>query len=70
MLVATCPSREELLDFAVGKLCDDAAESLAGHLDSCENCQAELAALSDADDRWSPSSRPAPGGPVFGRAGM
>ncbi len=50
MLVATCPSREELIDYAVGKLSDEAAESLASHLDSCENCQAELAALSDADD--------------------
>ena len=50
MLVATCPSPEELLDFAVGKLSDEAAESLAGHLDSCENCQAELAALPDAED--------------------
>ena len=50
MLVATCPSREELLDFAVGKLSDEAAEFLAGHLDSCENCQAELAAFSDAED--------------------
>ena len=50
MLVATCPSREELLDYAVGKLSDEAAESLAGHLDSGENCQAELAAFSDADD--------------------
>ena len=50
MLVATCPSREELLDYAVGKLSDEAAEALAGHLDTCPACEAQLAALPDADD--------------------
>ena len=66
MLVATCPSREELLDYAVGKLSDEAAESLAGHLDSCENCQAELAALSDADDTLVARLRgPLPADPIL-----
>ena len=66
MLVATCPSREELLDYAVGKLSDEAAASQAGHLDSCENCQAELAALSDADDTLVARLRgPLPADPIL-----
>ena len=50
MLVATCPSREELVDYAVGKLSDEDADALAAHLDGCPSCQAELAALPEADD--------------------
>jgi len=50
MPVATCPSREDLMDYAVGKLADHALNSLAGHLDSCPHCQAELAMLPEPDD--------------------
>ncbi len=50
MPTATCPSREQLMDYLVGKLPDDASDSLAGHLESCPDCQAELATLADADD--------------------
>ena len=30
-----CPDREELVDYIVGKLPDEASDSLAEHLDSC-----------------------------------
>ncbi len=50
MPVVTCPSREELIDYAVGKLPDEAADAVAGHLDDCPGCQAELAALPEPDD--------------------
>jgi RND family efflux transporter MFP subunit len=50
MSIATCPSREELMNYVVGKLDDDASDALANHLDSCPDCQAELATLPDPDD--------------------
>jgi RND family efflux transporter MFP subunit len=66
MLVATCPTHEELLDYAVGKLSEEAADALAGHLDSCANCQAELAALPDADDTLVGRLRgPLPSDPIL-----
>ena len=50
MSVPDCPSREELFDYAVGRLSDDASDVLASHLDSCSTCQTMLATLDDADD--------------------
>jgi uncharacterized protein (TIGR03067 family) len=50
MPAVLCPSREELLEYAVGKLPDDASDTLADHLDGCPACQAQLAALPEADD--------------------
>ncbi len=50
MSVPDCPSCEELFDYAVGRLSDDASEVLASHLDSCSTCQMMLATLDDADD--------------------
>ena len=47
---ATCPDRDQLRDYLVGKLPDDASDSLASHLESCPECQAGLATLADADD--------------------
>jgi len=45
-----CPQRDQLFDYAVGRLPDDRSEDLAEHLDDCHQCQAELATLDDADD--------------------
>ena len=45
-----CPNREELVEYIAGKLPDAASDSLAEHLDSCPQCQAELVALPDPDD--------------------
>jgi RND family efflux transporter MFP subunit len=50
MSIATCPSREELIDYVVGKLPDEASNTLANHLDTCPDCQAELATLPEPND--------------------
>jgi serine/threonine protein kinase len=50
MSLPDCPSREELFDYAVGRLSDDASDVLASHLDACSTCQTTLATLHDAND--------------------
>ncbi len=50
MSATTCPDREELFDYAVGRLSDEASHSVAEHLESCQTCQAGLATFDDADD--------------------
>jgi uncharacterized protein (TIGR03067 family) len=50
MTAMTCPSRDELFDYAVGRLSDEASEGIAEHLESCQTCQAGLATFDDADD--------------------
>ncbi len=50
MPAANCPSREDLVDYVVGRLPDDTSERVAEHIESCSNCQAELATIDDADD--------------------
>ncbi len=50
MPVATCPCREELIDYAVGKLSEASSDALASHIEACPDCQAELAALPEPDD--------------------
>jgi len=50
MSTTNCPSRDAMRDYLVGKLPDAPSDALAGHLESCLGCQAELATLADADD--------------------
>ncbi len=50
MSATTCPSPEELFDYVVGRLSDEASDGVAEHLESCESCQAGLATFDDADD--------------------
>ncbi len=50
MLASTCPNRERLFDYVVGRLSDETSESVAEHLDLCQPCQAMLATFDDADD--------------------
>ena len=50
MTATTCPSRDELFDYAVGRLSDEVSEGVAEHLESCPSCQAGLATFDDADD--------------------
>ncbi len=47
---AECPNRSTLFDYLVGKLPEDASDSLASHVEACPDCQAELATLSDVED--------------------
>ncbi len=50
MSAAKCPNRSTLFDYLVGKLPEDASDSLSTHVESCPDCQAELATLSDIED--------------------
>jgi RND family efflux transporter MFP subunit len=50
MPTAECPNRSTLFDYLVGKLPEDASDSLSSHVESCPDCQAELATLSDIED--------------------
>jgi RND family efflux transporter MFP subunit len=50
MSLAECPNRSTLFDYLVGKLPEDASDSLSSHVESCPECQAELATLSDIED--------------------
>jgi len=49
-MTATCPNRESLRDYAVGRVADEVADSIADHLEGCPSCQAELATLDAAGD--------------------
>lgn len=57
-----CPSRDDLLAYAVGKLADDASEAIDAHLDTCPNCQSALETLHDAHDSLVAGLRPSRGG--------
>ena len=50
MVAASCPSREVLRQYSIGMLSDDQSADLAGHLDSCPECQATILTLEDAED--------------------
>ena len=57
MLVVTCPSREELLDYAVGKLSDEASDALASHFDACPELPGRIGRAARCRTiRWSPGS--------------
>jgi RND family efflux transporter MFP subunit len=50
MSTVVCPDRQQLSAYLVGRLSDEAAESIAAHLDSCPACQAQMDRLSDTGD--------------------
>ncbi len=50
MSTATCPSREELSSYVLGRLAGEAWEAVRAHLESCPDCEAALATFDDADD--------------------
>ena len=50
MVTASCPSRQTLLQYSIGMLSDEQSDGLAGHLDSCPDCQATIVTLEDAED--------------------
>ena len=45
-----CPSREKLRQYSVGLLSEEDSDDLAGHLESCADCQATIVSLGDVDD--------------------
>jgi anti-sigma factor ChrR (cupin superfamily) len=50
MSALNCPAREELLDYALGRLPEKTIEVVAQHIEQCPECQATLATLADAED--------------------
>ena len=50
MFATTCPGQQELSDYVVGRLSDEASQGIAEHLESCPQCQAALGTLDDAGD--------------------
>lgn len=60
MYATKCPSSEELMAYAVGRLPDDTSDEIADHLDRCTDCQAAIATLDDADDTFVTTLRHPP----------
>ena len=50
MIATACPARQDLTDYALGKLPDDRSETIAAHLSTCLACQETLRAYDDATD--------------------
>ena len=51
-MIATCPSRDELEAFSLGKLPDDTIEMIAEHLDSCPACEDTVVQFDDRADSF------------------
>lgn len=45
-----CPSRQQLLDYAVGKLDEPALDEVSQHVEQCATCQSLLSTLDDSGD--------------------
>lgn len=52
MNTATCPEREDLVSFTLGKLPESEIESVADHLEACIVCDETVAALEQAADTF------------------
>ncbi|MGA2062793.1 MAG: protein kinase, partial [Thermoguttaceae bacterium] len=61
MPAQSCPSRETLLQYSIGMLSNEQSDELAGHLESCPDCQATITTLEDAEDTLIGRLRTQPG---------
>ena len=52
MQPSQCPQPEQLLAFALGKLDDQTADTVASHLEQCDTCAALAASLEQATDSF------------------
>src|SRR5438874_963077 len=50
MRTTHCPTAEQLADFSTGNLAVETVEEVAGHLETCPDCQQALHGLSPAHD--------------------
>ena len=50
MADSTCPSRNDLTAFLIGRLAEDTSDAIAHHVDSCAACQAMLDTLGGVND--------------------
>ncbi len=49
-MIESCPTWEQLHDYAVGKLREDSAEQVAAHVTTCPSCDETLAQLESSSD--------------------
>ena len=52
MQAATCPNREDLVAFALGRLPEDTVTQIADHLDGCPRCESTVASLDNLSDSF------------------
>jgi serine/threonine-protein kinase len=57
MLLGQCPSREQVSAYLLGKLSEEAAETVSDHVDDCNVCQSTLKSLNDLPDSLVPLLR-------------
>ena len=50
MALTSCPDRDQLLGYLLGRLPEDASEQIAAHLDECPACEAVAETLDQASD--------------------
>jgi serine/threonine protein kinase len=66
MKIRSCPTREELHEYNVGKLAEQAALQLMEHLETCPRCEETLAGLGDRDDTLVAAlQQPVPADPLL-----
>jgi tetratricopeptide (TPR) repeat protein/serine/threonine protein kinase len=65
MTATPCPTREELAALLAGRLSGDSLAAVAGHLDSCPQCQSLAASLEAGSDPLLSALRRLPTGDAF-----
>ena len=50
MAELSCPTRDELLDYLLGRLPDDVSDQIGSHLDQCPTCQEAVETLDQVSD--------------------
>ncbi|MBC8353962.1 MAG: protein kinase [Planctomycetes bacterium] len=64
MQTVTCPTRDELTQFATGKSSPDPMQQIGEHLNSCESCRAMIDTIGDGGDTLASAlRRPTPQDP-------
>ncbi len=65
--MAECPDRETLHAYLAGRLDDEAMDSVAGHVDTCSECQAALSTLDEPLDALVSQLQESPTTDPFGQ---
>jgi serine/threonine protein kinase len=61
----TCPRKDDLVAYALGKLGDDLIDTVSGHLESCPDCLATVQGVDDTQDSIFDILRRSTSRPVF-----
>src|SRR6516165_4397982 len=54
MYSLTCPDRQELIGYFLGKLPEEALDRIVAHVDACAECRSTLDSLSEVPDSLLP----------------